>query len=314
MVIDGESEEISRSVERPFNVVTHKTALARYFAHLGAEQHFGNSADPDTAPLSLWWCPQDWAAKAAKANIDFSQLLAPTPGFVARLDRKWLGRAVAHLRKGDIVSFYAKHPDQVTETPQVVVSTGGDYTELIPPTVCPSEDLAKGLLPAPYDSLADDVLLQLEQPIPCVIEVRYWVANGELTAACPYRLGMVGWESNFFLEMLFNDQGRELVSLADDVAHRFAAEVNGPPGFAFDLGVTSDGDVIFLRAWPSWGVDPLGADPTRVWTSIVAAHDFDQIVDYDVWRWDPDLRFYDRDLFNEVEEASEPTEEETEDA
>ena len=306
-VIDVDTEEIDGGIgtSRPFNVVTHKTALARYFGSFGAEQHFGNSADPAAVPLSLWWCSQDWAVKALESGLELPQLLAPTPGFVARLDKKWLSREVGHLRKGDIASFYAKHPGQVTEHPQVVISTGGDFTELISPAVCAASDLAEGTFPAPYDTLPEDVLLQLDQPVPCVIEVRYWVANGELTAACPYRMGMVGWESSFFLEMLFNEQGRELVAIADETANRFATQVDGPPGYAFDLGVTTDGSVTFLRAWPAWAVDPLAADPTGVWTSIVASHDFDQVVDYDVWRWDPDLRIYDRSRFVEPEQEAE---------
>lgn len=301
-IIDIEAEEVTDALARPFYMVTHKTSLVRYFGHLGVEQHFGINVNPGMAPLALWWCPQDWAAKAIEAGIELPQLLAPTPGFVARLDSKWLNREVGHLRKGDIASFYAKHPDQVTEHPQVVVSTGGDYSELIPPVVCNAEDLAAGIFPAPYDQLPGDVMLQLDQPVPCVIEVRYWVANGELTAACPYRLGMIGWDSSFFLEMLFNEQGRELVALADDFAVRFAAEVDGPPGYAFDLGITTDGTVTFLRAWPSWAVEPLAAEPGGVWTSIIASHDFDNLVDLDVWRWDPDLRIYDRSMFNESEE------------
>ena len=312
----GDEDVTDTTLARPFYMVTHKTSLARYFGHLGVEQHFGVNVNPATAPISLWWCSQDWAAQAATAGIELPQLLAPTPGFVARLDKKkWLKRDVGHLRKSDIPSFYAKHPDYLVEHPQVILSTGGEHTELIPPAVCTAEDLAAGNYPAPYNLLPGDVFLQLDQPLPCVIEVRYWVANGELTAACPYRLGMVGWDSNFFLEMLFNEEGRLLVGMADEVAGRFANEVDGPPGYAFDLGITTEGTVTVLRAWPSWAADPLAAEPMGVWTSIVAAHDFDQMVDLDVWRWDPDQRIYDRSIFADTETEPEPeTDEREEDA
>lgn len=295
IVIDGEVEEsTTTATARPFLVVTHKTPLSRLLAPYGAEQNLGGTVDPEMAALTLWWCSQDWASQVLAAGVALPQLLAPTAGFVARLDRKWLNREVGHLRKRDIPAFFAKHPGYLDEHPQVILSVGAEHSELRPPVVALSGDLAGAVFPSPYDGLPGDVVLQIDQPLDCAVEVRYWITDGQLTAACPYRMGVVSWESPLFLEMLFNTRGRELVGVADDAAKSFAAEVAGPPGYAVDLGVTLDSQVTVLRAWPSWSAEPFSADPTGVLQSLVASQDFDQIVDLDVWRWDPDLRIYDR--------------------
>jgi hypothetical protein len=296
VVIEGEITETTTTdlPDRPFVVVSHKNPLAGMFAQYGAEQDFGATVNPDTAPLTLWWTSQDWASQVLAAGVGLPQLLAPSAGFVARLDPKWLQRQVGHLRKRDIPAFYAKHPGQVSEHPQVILSSGAEHTELRPPVMASSADLAAGTFPGSYGGLPGDVLLQLDQPLNCVTEVRYWVTNGELTAVCPYRLGVVGWDSSLFLEMLFNSQGRELIGEADRVAHEIVREVDGPPGYAIDLGVTPDGTVTVLRVWPSWSAEPFSADPTGVLRSLLASHDFDQRTELDVWRWGPDLRLYDR--------------------
>lgn len=306
LVIDGEAEEISTTpASRQFRVVTHKTPLAHCFDKFGAEQDLGANVDPASVAQTLWWCSQDWAAQVLLAGVQLPQLLAPTPGFVTGLDREFLNREAGTLRKKDIPNFYAKHPRFLAEVPTVVVSTGTDHSELMSPVVAQAEDLAQGILPAPYDSLPEEVMVQLDQPLGCVVESRYWVAHRELTAACPYRMGMISWESPLFLEMLFNNQGRDLLAIADAAATSLAAEADGPPGYAVDLGVTLDGTVTVLRAWPAWAADPFSADPTGVLRAIAAAHDFENTADLDRWRWTPDLRIYDRSRLAEAETEAE---------
>lgn len=305
IVIDGEVEDLPPA--RPFFIITHKTPLARTFEPFGASQDLGANVNPETAALTLWWASQSWAAQVLENKVALPQLLAPTAGFVATLDPKWLHRQVGHLRKRDIPAFYAKHPGQVEEHPQVILSTGSEHNELVPTLLVAAEDLAAGIFPAPYDSLHEDSALQLDQPINCAVEVRYWIAYGELTAACPYRMGVLSWESNLFLEMLFNAQGRELIAKADEVAQDFAHEVDGPPGYAIDLGVTLEGTVSVLRAWPTWAADPYSADNAGVLQSLVGSHDFDNLAENDIWRWNPDPHIYDRShLADEAETEEDP--------
>ena len=305
VIIEGESEDISTTLTRPFLAVTHKSPLVRSFEPFGAVQEFGGNVNPDTASQTLWWCSQDWASQVVQAGVDIGQLLSPTPGFVAGLNQRWLHRKVGTLRKRDVPGFYAKHPDYLTNYPTVILSTGTEHSELLAPVVASTTDLAQGTFPAPYTGLHDGVLIQLDEPLSCVAEVRYWVAHGELTAACPYRLGMIGWESSLFLEMLFISQGRDLITLADETAKNFAAEVEAPPGYVLDLGVTLEGQVTVLRSRPAWSAEPFSADPTGVLRAIVASHDFDRSVDYDRWRWTPDMKIYDR---SHLEENQEPIE------
>lgn len=305
LVIDAEVESEAPNT-RPFLVVTHKPGVVSVFSTFGAEQNIGINVDPSTAAQTLWWMNQDWAAQVLAAGIELPQLLAPDAGWVATLDRQWLNREVGTLRKVDVPRFFAKHPQYLTDHPQVVVSAPAEHTDLLSPQILKSVDLAQGNL-GPFDRLPDASMLQLDEMLACVVEVRFWIADGQVTAAAPYRIGMVGWESTLFMEMLLNAQGQELTQKAADAAVEVAATVSGPPGYAIDLGVTLDGTVTVLRAWPAWAADPLHADPLGVFMAITAAHDFENAAPQ--WRWSPDMAVYDR----AVQESDPPTESENPD-
>lgn len=277
---------------RPFRVVTHKPAIVSVLAGFGGSQDVGVSVDGDTAATTLWWMPTDWAIQVLNAGIGLPQLTAPSPGFVAGLPEKFRHRRVGTLRKADVPRYYVKHPDAAESHPQIVLSPPGEMTDLLTPALVQAVDLADGRFPPGYDRLPDATLLQMDEMLPCVVEVRCWVAHGEVTAHAPYRLGMVGWESTLFLEMLFNADGQSLTENAVTAARQVAAEVDGPPGYALDIGVTADGTATVLRAWPAWSVEPLHADPTGVFTALVAAHDFDHV--HPDWRWNPDPAVYAR--------------------
>lgn len=308
-VIDAEVEETVDTVvessdtpaTRPFRVVTHKPGLVAVLSRFGATQDVGISVDTAAAADTLWWMPQDWAVQVLRAGIDLPQLTAPTPGWLAKLPQRFLNRQVGTLRKCDIPRYYAKHPQAVEEHPRVVLSPPGENTDLLPPAVVDAVDLAAAELPPGYADLPENTLLQIDQMLPCVVEVRVWVANGEVAAHAPYRLGMVGWDSGLFLEMLFNAEGQALIQGALDAAQVIAREVDGPPGYALDLGVTVDGTVTVLRVWPAWAADPLHAEPVGVMAALIAAHDFDG-VDYE-WRWTPDLNLYHRGVAAPADDA-----------
>lgn len=297
-MIDAEVEEDTPT--RPFRVVTHKPSVVAVLAPFGGSQDVGISVDGDTAAHSLWWMPTDWAVQVLNAGIGLPQLTAPGPGWIAGLPERFLHRRVGTLRKRDVARYYEKHPGAADSHPQVVLSTPGESTELLPPQVVNSADLADGVLPPAFARLPDATLLQLDEPLPCVVEVRCWIARGDVTASAPYRLGMVGWDSNLFLEMLFNAEGQRLAEVAVDAARVIAAGVDGPPGYALDLGVTVGGTVTVLRAWPAWSAEPLHAEPAGVFTALAAAHDFDHV--NQKWRWSPDLNVYARPTLEESDE------------
>lgn len=304
-VIDAEAEEITdASTTRPFKVVTHKPAMVAVLAPFGGTQDVGISVNSDTADQTLWWMTPDWAIQVLNADIALPQLTAPTPGWLAGLPQRFLNRQVGTLRKCDIARYYEKHPQAAIEHPQIVLSTPGEVSDLMPPQVVLAADLIAGNFPTGFDRLPETTLLQLDQMLPCVVEVRCWIAHGEVTAAAPYRLGMVGWDSSLFLEMLFNNEGQSLTQGAVDTARVIAADVDGPPGYALDIGVTVDGVVTVLRAWAAWAAEPLHADPTGVFAALAASHDFDHTAE--AWRWNPD-----RDVYARPQAATpDPTEEE----
>lgn len=286
-VLDVEVEDTTR----PFRVITHKPGLAAGFAKFGGTQDVGVVVDSSLADQTLWWMSQDWAIQVLKAGIELPQLLAPTPGWLAGPLRRFMHRKVGTLLKRDVPRFFAQNLELLSEHPQVVLSVPGEHPELLAPQLVPAADLAVGL-PAQYAALPDATLLQLDEPLSCVAEVRCWVAHGTVTTFAPYRLGVVGWDSNLFLEMLFNTEGQKLTEGAVDTAKVIAAEVDGPPGYALDIGVTVDGITTVLRVWPAWAAEPLHADPSGVFTALVAAHDFDHVAEK--WRWKPDRNVYAR--------------------
>lgn len=293
-VIDAEVEDTPADdeVTRPFRVITHKPGVLASFAGFGGTQDAGVTVDGESAGRTLWWMSQDWAVQVLKAGIALPQLLAPTPGWMAALPERFLNRRVGTLRKCDIARYYQKHPQAQHAYPQLVLSVPADHPELLGPQVVLASDLAADVLPADYARLPEDTMLQLDEMLPCVVEVRCWIAHGVVTAAAPYRLGMVGWESSLFLEMLFNAEGQQLTEGAVDTAQVIAKEVDGPPGYALDLGVTVDGIVTVLRVWPAWAAEPLHAELTGAFTALVASHDFDHT--NEKWRWTPDLSVYAR--------------------
>ncbi len=299
-VIDVEVEEETTQT-RPFRAVTHKPAVAAALAPFGASQDVGIGVDGDTAGQTLWWMSTDWAVQVIQAGIGLPQLTAPGPGFVAAMPERFLKRRVGTLRKADIARYYAKHPQAAEEHPQLVISVPGEISELLPPQVVEAKMLTVGAVPPGYARLPDSTLLQLDEMLACVVEVRCWITRGDVTASAPYRLGMVGWDSSLFLEMLFNAEGQRLAEGAVDTARVIAREVEGPPGYALDLGVTVDGQVTVLRAWPAWAVEPLHADPTGVFAALAASHDFDHTNER--WRWSPDLNVYARNPQEEENNA-----------
>jgi hypothetical protein len=299
---------MTEEINRIFRVVTHKPGLVKLFKSFGGQQDLGVTVDPETAGIQLWWVPQDWAIQVRGAGIGLPQLTAPPQGWVASLDRKWLNRDVGTLLKRDIPRFFEQQGTEYRQAHQrVVVSAPGEYSELLPAVVMLSSDLVDGEW-GDYTELPGDVLLQLDEMIGCVVEVRCWVAHGEITAACAYRIGMIGWDSVLFLEMMYNTQGQELTAKAVEFAHGLASEVDGPPGYAVDIGVTLDGTVTVLRAWPAWSADPLHAEPVGVFRSLAASHDFDGT--QSKWTWSPDARVYRRPAPQGAEETP-PIEETT---
>jgi hypothetical protein len=277
------------------------------FEKFGGRQDTGVTVDPETAPLQLWWMSQDWAIQVLNAGIALPQLTAPPRGWIASLDRKWLGREVGTLLKRDIPKFFEqKGTDYRLAHRQVVASAPGEHSELLPPVVMLSVDLADGEW-GDYSELPGDMMIQLDEMVGCVVEVRCWVSHGEITAACPYRIGMIGWESSLFLEMMYNAQGQELTAKAVEFAQGLASEVEGPPGYAVDIGVTIEGDSTVLRAWPAWAVDPLHADTTGVFRSLASSHDFDGTQGR--WTWSPDARVYRRPAPDEKAEETEEIQE-----
>jgi hypothetical protein len=278
--------------DRPFRVISHKPGILKTFEPFGGKPDIGVSVESGTGSHDLWWMAHDWAIQVLKAGIALPQLTSPTPGFVASLDERWRNREVGTLLKRDIPRFFEqKGTDYRLKHHQVVVSIPAEHTELMPPEVALSVDLADGEL-GRFASLPGDILLQLDQMLACVVEVRCWIADKELTGSAAYRLGMVSWDSSLFLEMMLNDEGRKLADTGIEFAQKMAADTDGPPGYAVDIGVTLDGTATVLRAWPSWAADPLHAEPAGVFRSLVAAHDFDGL--HTPWRWNPDRRVYDR--------------------
>lgn len=277
--------------ERVFRVVSHKSGLVKMFEAFNGQPDIGVSVDADKAKTDLWWMAQDWAIQILNAGIELPQLLAPTPGWLAALPENLRNRQIGTLLKRDIPKFFQQHPEYLENNPQIVLSIPGEHTELMPPRVVSTEILAEGVVPN-FETSPDDLLLQMDQMMPCVVEVRCWVADKVVTTAAPYRIGMIGWDSSLFLEMLYNTEGQELQKKAVEFGQRLALEVDGPPGYAIDIGVTMDGTCTALRAWPAWAVEPLSADPTGVFQALVAAHDFDG--SHEQWRWTPDRRVYER--------------------
>lgn len=276
---------------RPFRAVTHKTGIIKILERFGAVPDPGATIDSDTAAQTLWWASQEWASQVLATGVALPQLTAPTWGWLSVLPSRFLGREVGTLLKRDVPRFFDQHPEYLDSHPWVVVSLPGEQTEFAPPLLLSVADLAQGHIKG-FDRFPGDVLLQVESPFPCVVEVRCWVAHGEVTAHVPYRLGEVGWDSSLFLEMLSNVEGRELTGIALDVARNLAGSVDGPPGYVVDLGVADDKTAVALRSWPSWAADPLSADPAGVFQSLLAAHDFGN--EHPDWTWSPDLRVYER--------------------
>lgn len=304
---EDQNADTPGTVARNFRVVSHKTGLVKFFEAFGGQSDLGVSVDSEKAATDLWWMPQDWAIQILNAGIELTQLLAPTPGWLAGLPPEWKGREIGTLLKRDIPRFFRQHPEYQEKHPQVVLSIPGEHTELVVPRVVASEHLAEGVVPG-FESMPDDILFQLDEMLPCVVEIRCWVADKTVTAATPYRIGMVGWDSVLFLEMLFNAEGQDLQRQAVEFAQGLVSEVEAPPGYAIDIGITVDGTCTPLRVWPAWGVEPLSADPAGVFSALAASHDFDHA--HPQWRWTPDRRVYERPASSDPApqtESEEPT-------
>lgn len=262
--------------DRPFRVVTHKNWLAEQFAPLGAVQDFGFDIDPGTARETLWWAPGAWVASAYAAGVTLP-LMSCGPRWLDGLPEKYTGRAVATLTVEQAIRLAPNFDEKFERFVKLPEAKLDRF-----PARLHEVNRHWGDTLGQYQ-LPPDALIQLQMPMDFVVEARFWIAHGEITTTSPYRFGPTVWGEPGFSgapEYLPGD-GTAMRKLALEVI----ANVETPPGFVLDVGVTTDNEAWVVEANASWSSGPYDGDPAGILKSIEAAHDFTGA--HPEWAWQP---------------------------
>lgn len=253
---------------RPFRIVTHRSWLAALFQRQGGVQDFGMDIMVDGAQDTLWWAPGHWVARAAASGVHLP---------LTSCGQKWLADQPRHLRGRRVVVVPSTRVIDVYESwnaralhlklPEV-------KTEVFEASV---RDRREALLDTAR--LDQDQLIQVSEPVMFVCEARFFIANGAVTAWSWYRLGE-HWYGDENFDPLLGPDPLMLRGMASAVART----ANAPRGYSVDIGFTEHGVPLLIEANASWSANPYDADITGVFSSVVAAHDFDGT--QTVWRFD----------------------------
>lgn len=262
------------SAVRPFRVVTDKPWIAERFTEVGAECDLGTEIYAAEALETVWWAPGAWAASARSAGVRLP-LLSCGPHWLSGLPSAFVGRRVAtgplwrlglHNNidgLGDRV--FVKLPE--VKLPAVPAATYyGRYL---------SATLAQFHLPP-------DTLIQVQEPVEFVAEMRCWVVRSRVRTFSWYRIDDQIWGSDDWSPPPHNAPTTlRILHFAQEVARSAAA----PPGYVLDVGLTIDGRWLVVEANPAWSAGPYDGDPAGILEAITAAHDFDGR--YPEWSWEP---------------------------
>jgi ATP-grasp domain, R2K clade family 3 len=277
----------------PFRIVTHRTWLAKTFAEFGAIHDHGVDIDPTTALDTLWWAPGSWMACANKAGIH-PPLLSCGPDWLGSLPTRYTGRRIAVVPLSGVEDLYTKWYDELSW-----VRARGIFIKLPEAKVESFEPGVRSMPPAhTHDTLRqhhfpEDTPIQVSEVEDFVIEARFFIAWGRVTAGCLYRIGDLVWDAEGFPEKA-RDKEPHLARMRDRVEEFLTyPRVPMPPGFVLDMGTTIGGHVLVVEANASWSSSPYTCDPEGVVRSILAAHNFRARGDIEKrWAWRPNGVFH----------------------
>jgi hypothetical protein len=267
-------------MDRPFRVVTHRNWLAQHFASYGAVQDFGFDIDPDTAEETVWWAPGAWVACAWQSGIRLPLTICGHR-WMEELPMEYKQRVIVVRKLQDIEDQLQAPADEMwhVKLPEAKLDSFPAklrYRKYLATT------LKQHRVPA-------DTLLQLSQPVDFLVEARFWIAHGKITATALYRAGERIWDAEDFDEHVkmhyVAGDGTAMRKLVLDVIDN----VDCPPGFTLDVGTTTDGRTLVVEANAAWSSSPYTGDPGGIVDSIVASHDFDG--KHTRWRWRPNPVF-----------------------
>lgn len=262
-------------MDRPFRIVTHRNWLAKHFAEFGAVQDFGFDIDPDTAEGTIWWAPGAWVACAYQSGVRLPLTLC---------GHRWMETLPWDYKRRTII---VRKIEDITDDPgagqseRVHVKLPEAKLDSFPATVFSRKYLASTLRQL---HVPDGTLMQLSDVVNFTRECRFWIAHGRITAHSWYYVDGLASDHPAFTPGAEREVERMAV-----VAERLLTEVDCPPGFTLDIGLTDDlsPDAIPLvvEANAAWSSSPYDGNPRGIVESIVASHDF--AGDYSRWRWRP---------------------------
>lgn len=260
-------------MERNFRIVTHRNWLAAHFADFGAVQDFGFDINPDTAEETIWWAPGAWVACVYQSGIRLPLTLC---------GHRWMETLPWQYKQRDItvtgVEDIADNPEADPDE-RVHVKLPEAKLDSFPATVFPRKYLASTLkqLHVPHGTL-----MQLSDVVNFTRECRFWIANDKVTAHSWYYVDGLASDHPDFCPGTAYDIDRML-----EVARALLAdpEVDRPPGFTLDLGITDAGHILVVEANAAWSSSPYDGESAGIVESIVASHDF--AGDYTRWYWRP---------------------------
>lgn len=240
--------------------------MAQHFADYGAVQDFGFDIDPDTAEETIWWAPGAWVACAWQSGIRLPLTLC---------GHRWMETLPWEYKQRQIVVRKVQEIEDRPQAPddeQWHVKLPEAKLDSFPARLHHRKYLATTLR---QYHIPEDTLLQLSQPVEFVVEARFWIAYGKITASALYRAGERCWDAEDFDEHVKMHYTAGDGTAMRKLALKLIDNVETPPGFTLDIGTTVDGRVLVVEANAAWSSSPYTGEPGGIVDAIIASHDFD---------------------------------------
>lgn len=268
---------------KKLNLVTHQSWLLEEFKTLDnydVVQNFGWDF-PEDYNESIFWCPGDYVAQAAKSGVQLN-LLSAGPKWLANIDYQYTWRNVWAGTAKDLFFEY----DQVKAKfkGKIHGKLAEAKLDYLPARLY--KDWHEFCDELNNKKISMDSYIQISEPMDYIHEMRFFVVDKDTRSATVYLVNGKTWDDpEFGTEHMKVCKKHGMSPLHD--AQRLVKELlqneDCPPGFVVDVGLDSNYNLSIIEANASWSSNIYEFPASAVIKSIEAGNSNDP-----KWLYKPD--------------------------